>query len=64
MWALLIIAVLAILAVTAWVAFQRAEPTPREMNEEFKRRQAAGLVRDDTGKDPEAPRRASRWWSR
>lgn len=64
MWEWVILGVLIVLGVIAYVTFQRAEPPPRRVNEEFKRRQSAGLVRDDTGHSPDQEVRRFRWWSR
>lgn len=45
--ALIVLGVLLALGLLARYAFERAEPTPRQKNAEFKRRQAEGRVRSD-----------------
>lgn len=64
MAAILILVVLIVLGIAAWYVFQHAEPPPHKVNEEFKRRRSAGLVRDDTGHNPDQEVRRFRWWSR
>ena len=50
MEALIVLLVIALLGLAARRAFRNAEPDLRTKNEEFKRRQAEGRVRDDTWK--------------
>lgn len=64
MWALVILALVVILGIVAWYVFRNAEAPPERVREDFEKRRAAGLVRDDTGRNPDDPVRRFRWWSR
>lgn len=64
MAAVIILSVLIVAGIVAWYVFRNAEPSPRRMTEDFKKRRELGLVRDDTGHNPEQENRRFRWWSR
>lgn len=64
MWPIVILAVVLVLGVIAWYVFRNAEPPPDKVREDFEKRRAAGMVRNDTGRNPEDPVPRFRWWSR